>query len=120
AGQDTSDSKGKRILKFIFYPIIAGFALIGFLTIAIPTLILILILTSQPESDRDKTKTPTVEKPIPPLFLELDLTGEMADETPSLEEQIINRIFGGPKQIYMSRLRTALRRAAKDDDVTGV
>ncbi|MGK4495657.1 hypothetical protein ACSLVN_28000, partial [Klebsiella pneumoniae] len=50
-----------------------------------------------------------------PVSLWLELSGKVSEHEPSLSDMVLTHLIGGDREVYLPELRSALRRAAKDD-----
>lgn len=108
----------RLFLRTLFRTIVGMFAFIGLWVTLVPILLIILFWGSR--SGDTSSKAIVVEKPLPPLVVELNLRGVLVESEGSLEDQLIKRIFGIDNEISVHKLRTTLRRIKGDPDVSGV
>jgi len=108
----------KLVLRFIWTPIKFFLLSVGVFFTSIPVLIFIAILSGKLDDKDSATSTKESFKKLKIVRLELD--GTLIERPPSLEDQIANRLFGGPKALTFSSIRTTLRTAASDQHVKGL
>ncbi len=117
ANRDELKARGPlyRVVRFILLAIRNYFTFIGALVTLGPILVM-FILAKQAEGPGGSSKL----KKDHPARLTLELTGKVSESEPDFTQRIVGKFFGGEHEIYLPELRTALRKAALDDRVTGL
>ncbi len=87
---------------------------VGVFFTSIPVLIFLAILFSKDPTESTSPKESLYKKL---KVMRLDLNGILLEQAPSLEDQIVSRLFGGPKVITFSSIRKSLRGATADEHV---
>ncbi len=105
----------KKITRVIYIALRTYFALIGFFS----TLGVIVLIFGLKHASSLKFAT-TSKKPSEPQELYLDLTGQIAEKEPSHNAALLNRLFGEEPALYLPNLRSKLRDAKIDSDITGL
>jgi protease-4 len=106
-----------RIWKKFWRWIKNFFAIIGFVYTIVPILIALFFYYSfsSPKSASDQSRS-TNE----PSYFWLNLDTQISSSEQGSSDELFSEIFGGPLGISMSDIRTALREAETDPQVTGV